>query len=718
MLKHASALAARGFRVFPLEDNGKRPRIKNWPKLATRDPETIRSWWTQWPNANIGIAAEPSGLLVLDVDNKGDKRGSEEILKLEVEGLELPTTYEQKTPTGGVHYVYRTPSPVQSKVNALARGLDIKSAGGYVVGAGSVVPAGTYAGNGLDVADAPGWLVARCSAPKPRAEHDAPPAAVDQGRAAGRARHYLEHEAPVSVEGDGGDDTAYRVACRLKDMGVALKDATDLLLDVWNPRCEPPWAPEDIAAKVGNAYRYGKEPAGSAAPEVEFPDATEECEANQPTTGHPFDLLNHEFAFVVKGQFLLWNTTDYRGKPVIERLSKEEFMDKHAAEKLSLGDGKTKPLAELWLKDARRKTYDGVCFAPGMTVPSRFYNLWTGFTCEPSDDVTPRARAAVDAFFEHLHRNVCASQRPLSDWLTTFFAQLLQAPFEKPLTAVVFRGAKGTGKNALVDRVGALLGPHYLVADDRRYLVSNFNSHWENCLFFVLDEAFWSGDKQAEGKLKGLITGNEHKIERKGYEPYTTVNLTRVAILGNEAWMVPATHDERRFTVFDVGNGRRQDTEFFKAMRLGMEAGGYRLLLKRLLEWDVSKVDLNHAPATEGLLKQKVRSLEPLADWWLSCLEDGFVAFSEFGEEWPARIAKTQMHEAIGRHFKARNVRSRVPDARSIAENLVAWCPGIEMKKARVDGGPPTNTYLLPSLEDARAAWCRHIGHEMEWRKG
>jgi hypothetical protein len=46
---------------------------------------------------------------------------------------------------------------------------------------------------------------------------------------------------------------------------------------------------------------------------------------------------------------------------------------------------------------------------------------------------------------------------------------------------------------------------------------------------FALDEAFWSGDKQAEGTLKDLITGRDHVIEHKGKEPYTVANKTRVA---------------------------------------------------------------------------------------------------------------------------------------------------------------------------------------------
>src|SRR5262249_45615909 len=130
------------------------------------------------------------------------------------------------------------------------------------------------------------------------------------------------------------------------------------------------------------------------------------------------------------------------------------------------------------------------------------------------------------------------------------------------------KGAKGTGKNSLVEQgIGRILGPHFMATADRRFLVGNFNGHLENLLGLALDEAFWSGDKQAEGILKSLITSNVHTIEHKGKEAYSVANLVRIFILGNESWVVPASHDERRYAVFDVGDRNKQDTKFFTQMR-------------------------------------------------------------------------------------------------------------------------------------------------------
>src|SRR3990172_5586745 len=110
-LDHALALAARGFHVFPLAPGQKAPPlIKDFPNIATRIPGQIRHWWSQWPTANIGISTthfkDDAALLVVDVDQKGEKDGTTELLRLELEGWELPDTYTQYTISGGRHLVY------------------------------------------------------------------------------------------------------------------------------------------------------------------------------------------------------------------------------------------------------------------------------------------------------------------------------------------------------------------------------------------------------------------------------------------------------------------------------------------------------------------------------------------------------------------------------------------------------------------------------------
>jgi hypothetical protein len=297
-----------------------------------------------------------------------------------------------------------------------------------------------------------------------------------------------------------------------------------------------------------------------------------------------------------------------------------------------------------------------------------------------------------------------------------FMAHMIQRPWEKPLVACVFKGLKGCGKNALIERVGALLGPHFLVADDDRYLLGNFNSHLESNLCFVLDEAVWGGDKRAEGKLKGLITGQKRLIEHKGKEPRRRKSLSRIIILGNEEWVVPASQDERRFAVFNVGNGRLKDRAFFIAMREGMEKGGYSHLLRYLMDFDLSTMDVNDAPDTKGLVDQKHASLEIGPEWWLNSLMAGELLGSDFGGEWPESASTNRMRDAMQRWARGRNIHGRMPSDIAFGKMLKAMAPHFKKIKARRDKPDDTSyAYFNPGLDVLRADWAQFIGGEVQW---
>lgn len=701
----AKWLAEKGTPVFPLIPNSKLPAIKNYSGRATTDLDQLRRWDAENPKYGVGISTE--NMLGVDIDFKNGKNGYEALLELELEGFSFPKTYEQKTPTNGGHLLFWSKTPVRQGVNVLGKGVDTRGKGGYLVGAGTGLNGKKYTGNDIPIADAPEWLIQKCG----RGIRG-----VDRVRASARATHYLRSEAPLAVEGYGGDQTTFAVAARIKDFGVDLETAFQLLSTEWNEQCSPPWDPEDLYEKVKNAYLYGNKIPGEDAPEVQF--AREKITASDEDTRQdldPITKLNKNFAYIGGNKgFILHETKDAEGNFALEYIDVPTFHQNLAPHTLSHGDKKVQ-ISRKWIASPDRREYRGLCFLPGKKTLPGFYNLWRGFAVEVLDRApSHREQASLDAFLEHAKNNVCAGEEPLFVWLMGYFAHLVQRPWELPLVALVFRGKKGVGKNALVERVGHLLGNHFTVVSNRRYLTGNFNSFLENQLMLVLDEAFWSGDKPSEGILKDLITGTHRQIERKGQEPYRVKNCLRVAIIGNEDWLVPATEDERRYAVFDVGEGRRQDRKFFIEMREGMEAGGYRLLLKYLMDFDLSRVEVGQAPSTEALMDQKVESLDPFYRWWLGCLTAGRIEGIDFQEVWPEEASKTGFRDAYRRYAKDRNIGRYLHDEAAISRLLKRCLPQVEFSRKR-EGPERCRVYVLPSLLAARAAWDQFIGHKVKW---
>jgi len=265
MTEYALAWAARGFRVFPLLAGGKVPAVRDWQRRSTIDPEQIRKWWEKNPFYNVGVYCK--GLCVIDVDVKGGKPGAASFFDLDIGS----NTLTVRTPSGGWHYYYFSKKNTDNTAGKLGAGLDTRSHNGYVIAPGSVTEQGEYVlENDTALLEIPEEIVSRLYETKEKVEQPLVVIEEDTEAAYAIAKHWLIYSAPLSLEGDGGDHTAYGVACKLRDYGLSATAALDMLLDFWNDRCAPPWSLEELQAKVTNAYQYAQNPAGSASPAIEF----------------------------------------------------------------------------------------------------------------------------------------------------------------------------------------------------------------------------------------------------------------------------------------------------------------------------------------------------------------------------------------------------------------------------------------------------------------
>lgn len=81
-------------------DVGKAPMLKTWTPAMTVTEAQIRKWWTKWPDANIAVLLESSGLADVDLDSK--EAVAEALLK------GLPFTPKSITGNGEHHFFART----------------------------------------------------------------------------------------------------------------------------------------------------------------------------------------------------------------------------------------------------------------------------------------------------------------------------------------------------------------------------------------------------------------------------------------------------------------------------------------------------------------------------------------------------------------------------------------------------------------------------------
>lgn len=168
--------ASQGLKVLPLcfpnEDGkcgcgwkhkgtaiGKAPRTMHGLSDASSDPDQIREWWKQCPQANIGILTNPeNGFWVLDIDAKSG--GLISLAELEQEHGKL-TTSKYLTGGGGYHFRYRYPQDTEIKTKKICKGIETRAGGAYIVAPPSLHVSGKrYMADGQnEIEEAPEWLI-------------------------------------------------------------------------------------------------------------------------------------------------------------------------------------------------------------------------------------------------------------------------------------------------------------------------------------------------------------------------------------------------------------------------------------------------------------------------------------------------------------------------------------------------------------------------------
>jgi hypothetical protein len=118
---------------------------------ATSDLDAVARLFSQAPHATgYGIACGrgPEPLIGIDLDRKNGVDGVNELQRLaRAHGFAVPHTVTVRTPSGGFHLWFTGPSGVKvpNSAGRLAPGIDVRGTAGYLVGPGSMTPAGVYA---------------------------------------------------------------------------------------------------------------------------------------------------------------------------------------------------------------------------------------------------------------------------------------------------------------------------------------------------------------------------------------------------------------------------------------------------------------------------------------------------------------------------------------------------------------------------------------------
>jgi Family of unknown function (DUF5906) len=350
-----------------------------------------------------------------------------------------------------------------------------------------------------------------------------------------------------------------------------------------------------------------------------------------------------------------------------------------------------RPVGKWWLEHEKRKQFDRIVFLPGKEIPGT-YNMWQGFGCQA------RPGELHQKFLEHIRENVCQGNDEYFRYLISWMARVIQRPAEPGEVAVVLRGGKGVGKSFFAKQFGALFGRHFLQVSNASHLVGNFNAHLRDALLLFADEAFYAGDKKHASILKTLITEETIQIEAKGVDVETAPNFVHLIMASNDDHVIPASGDERRFFVLDVGIQHQQKAQYFKAIAEDLENGGYENLLYFLMTFDIGDFEVRHVPQTSALLDQKQSSLEGIDRLVFEMLGRGELPFvtkwigDERSEDLRAFLATGRLQEWAQEYLRRGVTDKRIGD-------LLCSLGSVPAREKGSRG------WVFPLLNEARSTW-------------
>jgi hypothetical protein len=278
----------------------------------------------------------------------------------------------------------------------------------------------------------------------------------------------------------------------------------------------------------------------------------------------------------------------------------------------------------------------------------------------------------------------------------------------------------------LLGRVMAsFYGQHAFHISTTAHLIGKHNSHMHDCSFLFSDEAYWPGDKNAEGVIKRMITEDTLIIEPKFVGPFSVANCLHIIIASEEGWAVPAGIDERRFVVTRLDEKYKQKETWFAPLYKQLyDGGGREAMLFDLLNMDLGDWHPRRIIQTAALQDHKIHSLDAKMRWWVDILNNRQLVYGcEHVDECPSDT----LYDHYVKHIQKSG--SRYTDSKTaFGIFLHDVAVGAELKHKRYQkykvinrpGFPVETTgwvYVFPTLKDCRAR-IEKMGLKMDWMVG
>jgi hypothetical protein len=225
------------------------------------------------------------------------------------------------------------------------------------------------------------------------------------------------------------------------------------------------------------------------------------------------------------------------------------------------------------------------------------YNIWRkdGVEARPGD-VTPFLVHMAYLFPDEKDR----------DHVLDYLALLVQRPADKIHFALLIRGAQGTGKSWIGRLMEKIVGSRNTVRPSNEEVVSHWTAWMEGSQLAVIEELMTLGRKEVANRLKPAITDPTVRIEEKNCSLYSIPNCLNFISFTNHEDALPIEHGDRRWLVV-FSPARPRDNAYYQGLFEFLDGDGASYVKHWLLKRKVALNPHGVAPFTAG--KEAMRRL-------------------------------------------------------------------------------------------------------------
>jgi len=277
------------------------------------------------------------------------------------------------------------------------------------------------------------------------------------------------------------------------------------------------------------------------------------------------------------------------------------------------------------------REYRKVDFCPE-GAPDDVFNLWEGFYAE---NLEPTEDGDISKFMELVNivagceYNAVASMTETREvkYVLDWMAQIFQKPGTKPKTALIFRGAPGTGKTSICSVVSYLMDGkiddgkaalYYETGNAAQDVYGTFADAFERRKIVVINEASNEDSFQHFQRLLNMVCDERGiMVNKKFIQAFRIKNIAGMIFVSNKLVVVPITEDDRRFVVYEATNARRNNEQWFGDFWEWLTDTKLRAIYQFLMKRDISKVKwVDDRPLTNAYKQMKRSCLPECLKWF------------------------------------------------------------------------------------------------------